>query len=328
MEAIVIDEGLGFVEDISQRLVVRVDKDMPCRGERRLRWNGDGARGAASCTQIRPGLNLMVTDVETDIPWSFDVLHQPIGLEFGFSRLNSVRVVDERGTEVGLGAGKFGVMQLKEPTRLRCEATATREQSARLVVDPEELCRLFELDQLPHRVGQVLAGDAPLTNLSQTMTTTMFNVVDELTRCQMSGPMRQLYFESKSLELLALALEALQAVGPERAESELDACTVEQLEHARAVLLDRICEPPSLRELARSCGMNERKLKEGFKRRFGTTVFGFVREQRMRRAHDMLSASSRSVTEVALLVGYANASKFAAAFRRQFGVPPSSVALC
>ncbi len=325
MEAIVIDEGLDFVEDISRRLVVQVAKDSPSRGENRLRWDGQCARGAASCAKVRPGLNLMLTDVESSMPWSFDVLHQPTGLEFCFAKSSGVQVFDEHGANVGLQAGKFGVMQVKEPTRMTCQADTSREQSVRVAFDADELCRLFELEDLPAEIADVLSQHTALAAHCQNMTTAMFNVVDELTRCGMTGPMRQLFLEGKSLELVALALEALNAVSPPM-EGELDSSTVERLEHARSLLLARICEPPSLRELARACGLNERKLKEGFKQRFGITVFGFVRQQRMLRAHDLLSGSGRSVTEVAQSVGYANASKFAAAFRRQFGVPPSVVA--
>jgi len=326
MDAIVIDDGLDFVEDISQRLVVQVEKDSPSRGELRLRWNGDGARGSASCATVRPGLNLMVTDVQTDMPWSFDVVHQPVGLELGFSRLKAVQVVDAAGMDLGGTAGQFALTHLREPMWLRCTSTPAREQSARLLVDLEALTTLFELDAVPVRIATLLAEDSAISCHSQAMTTAMFNAVDELTRCQMSGPMRQLYLESKSLELLTLSLEALDVVAPATSGPTLDAFTVEQLEHARSILLGSMSEPPSLRALARACGLNERKLKEGFKLRYGTTVFGFVREQRMLRAHDMLHGSGRSVTEVAQIVGYANPSKFAAAFRRQFGVAPSTVA--
>jgi AraC-like DNA-binding protein len=49
------------------------------------------------------------------------------------------------------------------------------------------------------------------------------------------------------------------------------------------------------------------------------------RQQRMEEAHRLLRAGRHNVTEVAARVGYENPSKFAAAFRKHFGVRPSSV---
>lgn len=326
MEAIVVDNGLDFVEDISGRLLVNVLKDQPSPGEQRLRWDGCGAQGQASCVEVRAGIKLMLTDVQGTQPWEFDMLHQPTGLELGFIRSCGVHIVDESGQALGFGSGTFGVFQIKEPTLLRCCSAGAREQGVRLMLEPEELIAMMGYDQLPAEVLQVLASPQPKLATSRRMTATMFDIVDELTGCQMSGGMRRLYLESKSLELIALAMDALSA-NEVPVQAEMDSSTVEQLEHARTLLLAEMSEPPSLKELARRCGTNERKLKEGFKARFGTTVFAFVRHQRMTRAHELLAARSRSVTEVAQLVGYANPSKFAAAFRREFGFPPSAVAL-
>ena len=78
-------------------------------------------------------------------------------------------------------------------------------------------------------------------------------------------------------------------------------------------------------ELARSAGLNEVKLKAGFKTLFGSSVYAYLRHHRMEEAQRMLRRRLYTVTEVAQRVGYANPSKFAGAFRKQFGVNPSDV---
>jgi AraC-like DNA-binding protein len=45
----------------------------------------------------------------------------------------------------------------------------------------------------------------------------------------------------------------------------------------------------------------------------------------MERARQLLLERNLNVSEVALRVGYQNPSKFAAAFRREFGISPSSL---
>ena len=72
-------------------------------------------------------------------------------------------------------------------------------------------------------------------------------------------------------------------------------------------------------------GFNETLLKGRFRALFGTSVFAYLRQIRMEEARRLLLERHLNVTEVAQRVGYANPSKFAAAFRRQFGKSPSAL---
>ncbi len=66
-------------------------------------------------------------------------------------------------------------------------------------------------------------------------------------------------------------------------------------------------------------------MKGGFRAHFGTSVFAYLRKARMELAQELLRKRHLNVTEVAFRVGYSNPSKFAAAFRREFGVSPSTI---
>lgn len=317
-------ERLGFLEQIgSQILACPPLKDAPLPTEERLTWNTPLVAGSASSVRVRQGLEMLLTNVTGKIPCGFELVHQPRGLEVGFNRRTSVRISDRHGTDLGAMQGSFCVSQVKEPTPFRCQVASDHgECTVVLELEPSGLADALGLDELPAPFASVLDSAGPYTFSKFPMTAQMFRTVDELAECRLLGPMRRLYFESKALELLVLAVEA---TGPELQSALEPRDSAERLEHARALLLEDFAHPPTLRSLARACGLNERKLKQGFKQRFGTTVFGFVRAQRMSQAHEMLSASRHSVTEVAQLVGYANPSKFAAAFRREFGIAPSTV---
>lgn len=76
-------------------------------------------------------------------------------------------------------------------------------------------------------------------------------------------------------------------------------------------------------ELAQTVGLNEFKLKNGFRQIFGTTVFKHLHNCRMEKARQLLEEGNYTVTQVAWTVGFANRGDFAAAFRRKFGVNPS-----
>lgn len=89
---------------------------------------------------------------------------------------------------------------------------------------------------------------------------------------------------------------------------------------ARERLLQDLSAPPTIAELAREIGLNQLKLKRGFKAMFGTSVYALFQQHRMERARRLLRR--HSVTETALMLGYSNLSHFSTAFRKHFGVLP------
>lgn len=94
-----------------------------------------------------------------------------------------------------------------------------------------------------------------------------------------------------------------------------------QLESARTLLLEDLSTPPTIAALARAVGMNQCKLKAGFKMLFGSSIYALFQEERMNRAKQLLAG--HNVTETAVMLGYSNISHFSAAYRKQFGHLPS-----
>ncbi len=138
-----------------------------------------------------------------------------------------------------------------------------------------------------------------------------------------------------SMDLIAqgLLLEVLGMVLLDQEESPPDAgcsricgglCHIEAAaRHLEGSLEGR----HSIRSVARAVGTNEFKVKQGFRRVYKTTVFGYLRKVRMDRARVLFEGGERNVASVAVAVGYSNPSHFARAFRRQFGVNPKSFVL-
>jgi AraC family transcriptional regulator, transcriptional activator of the genes for pyochelin and ferripyochelin receptors len=144
----------------------------------------------------------------------------------------------------------------------------------------------------------------------------------QLLNCPFDGALGRLYLEAKALELVALRFS--RPSGRE-ASGSLDPYEAERVREAAEVLAREMAQPPSLLELSRRVGLNDFKLKAGFKQVFGTTAFGYLHELRMERARHLLEAGEMNVGEVALEVGYTSPSRFAAAFKKRFGIRPSSL---
>ncbi|HVU55554.1 MAG TPA: AraC family transcriptional regulator, partial [Puia sp.] len=170
----------------------------------------------------------------------------------------------------------------------------------------------------------ILAG-VPST-LAEGLTTTpiMRQALNDILYCPLEGMLKKIYVESKVLELVALVVsQAKQAVAGDAMDMRKE--DIDKLHYAREIILQRMNEPCSLMQLARLTGLNDFKLKKGFRDVFGTTVFGYLLEERMNLAKRRLLEGHMPVAEIAIEVGYKNATHFTAAFKRHFGYLPSDL---
>ena len=155
--------------------------------------------------------------------------------------------------------------------------------------------------------------------LQGTTTPRMATTLRQIWDCPYQGLMRRLYLESKVLELIAWQLDTPKqppTVKP------LKGADLDCIDQAKEILKNNLTDPPSLMSLARQVGLNDYKLKVGFRQVFGTTVFGYLHQCRMEQARYLLATKDMTVTEVVRAVGYSNRGHFAAAFKRRYGVTP------
>lgn len=180
-----------------------------------------------------------------------------------------------------------------------------------------------QVQTCPQPLQQILQSSQPISEQFwqiYTVTASMRSAIHQLLHCPYEGLTRWLYWESRIIELIALGLEQ---VGQPRSCS-MSGLLVEDLDsiyYASDIMRQRYIDPPSLFELARLVGLNDRKLKEGFRQVFGTTVFGYLSQHRMEKACQLLQ-QQQSVAAVAAAVGYASPTAFSGSFRRQLGVSP------
>lgn len=99
---------------------------------------------------------------------------------------------------------------------------------------------------------------------------------------------------------------------------------IENLDKARRLLGDQMGQNLTVSDLAAAVGINESKLREGFRYRFNKSPHRLLLELRMRKAWQLLETGCQ-VAEAAYEVGYEHPSNFSAAFTRFFGCPPKSV---
>ena len=134
------------------------------------------------------------------------------------------------------------------------------------------------------------------------------------------GRMKRIFLESKIFELIIFYLHSKSV--PSLFLKEDD---VRKIMLAKQLVENNLQRPSSLIELSRQAGINDFKLKKGFKALTGHTVFGYLYKLRMEKAHYLLLQEKKAVNEVAFLVGYKNAQHFITAFKKQYEISPGSL---
>ena len=138
------------------------------------------------------------------------------------------------------------------------------------------------------------------------------------------GKLGEMAFRSHSEQLLLSVLESLSQ-DKQRMTPHISQQEKEILLYARRILLENPKNPPTIPQLARQCGINQDKLKKGFKVLFDKTVLQTLTEHRMERACEALKTGDMSVAEVADQAGYNNVSHFIATFKRCFNKTPGQM---
>jgi len=153
----------------------------------------------------------------------------------------------------------------------------------------------------------------------------MAELILSIRQCPFMGITRYIFTESKLLELFALQMEQVHAIQCDATEEYWSPADKEKLYAVKEFIAASYLEPLSLRGLSYRFGLNEYKLKKGYKFFFQTTVFGDIHRLRMQQARHLLTQRIMNVTEVAYHIGYNNLSSFSHAFKKVFGYSPGSL---
>ncbi|MEM8613065.1 MAG: AraC family transcriptional regulator [Cyanobacteria bacterium P01_H01_bin.105] len=196
-----------------------------------------------------------------------------------------------------------------------------------IAIDLDRLKSFGFLDTSTFPLLQQLKQGKTLERFHQSLdniTPNVQSILRQVMDCPYYGATKRMYLESKALELLALQFHQLaRSSSMAQQPSKLRSADMERLQLARDMLQQQFDQPPSLLELARQVGLNDYKLKQGFRQVFGTTVFGYVNTCRMEQAQQLLCDRELTIAIIAERVGYASPSRFSQAFKRQLGITPS-----
>ena len=131
------------------------------------------------------------------------------------------------------------------------------------------------------------------------------------------------------LELLALLHDAPRKqttrLSQTRVFAEVNAATRPRLEAVVQWVLEQFTEPLTLDEAVRRSAMSRATFCRQFVRHTGKTFVAFVTDARLACAHQWVTQTQRSITDIAFASGFSSLTRFNTAFRARFGRAPRAV---
>lgn len=279
------------------------------------------AEGCFQEIALREGLELSILDCRLCDRLEFAYSEREGHLQFHFHLSGEHR---DGSTKVGnLEYALYGAGLIPKETAICPDRYSVLEVS--ISMQPEVLVSFAgQNGELPPEFRHLVRpADQKYYTRVGTVLPIMQQILWQIVRCPYSGLAKRIYLEAKALEVVALVLEHEREVQQgRRVLHALQPDCVERICRAREIVLQHLDRPLSLVDLARRVGLNDCTLKRGFRRVFGKTVFGYLRDYRLEQARLLLLSGHASVAEVMQAVGFVDRGHFAAAFRKKFGVVP------
>jgi len=183
-----------------------------------------------------------------------------------------------------------------------------------------------ELDEIPEKMKSIFldtAAEKPFfyqTNYSMASSIHLQTVINN----DHIDLARSVYLEGITLELLSSQIKQFKnsvSTTPKK-KTVLNNEDIEKILKAKEILLENLQESPTIESLSKKVGVNQTKLKTGFKNIFDTPIKTWLRHKKLENAQLLLLKDQKSIKEISETVGYLNQSHFARQFKNRYGVLP------
>lgn len=209
----------------------------------------------------------------------------------------------------------------REPTRFQLSGmNARRSRSAGFVIKPHFFDRFGEAIKSDGLAVLREFGRADFRFETLPRSPALIDIAARSLDHPYDDQLGALFLEANTLSFV---LEVAQHLAQERRMiAAIGKRHYDRVMEARDILDANLVSPPKILELTKRVGVNLTTLQSNFKTVFGTTIFGYVRMQRLQMARVLLSEYHLTVAEAGYRVGFVSPSAFTAAYRRYFGRPP------
>jgi AraC family transcriptional activator of pyochelin receptor len=127
-----------------------------------------------------------------------------------------------------------------------------------------------------------------------------------------------MFLKARFTDILILALEHHER----HVFAGLDESDLEKIREAYSRIIHSLRAPHAINQIADELKIDPRKLEQGFKILYNTSVYSFLIDQRMKKAVAMLRDTTLPIGDIAVSVGYSELRTFSNTFKKKFGYTP------
>lgn len=212
---------------------------------------------------------------------------------------------------------------------------------------PETFQRIATQGDFSHRLSiniqrswleeSLLAHDDIHQSLTHALTQHLFsskwvmsNVMRQLVQHIINPPdtaptLQNLYLESKILELIFTVLCHHQTQSTQ--SQKLRSTTTQRISELKFWLQDNALNDLNIDQIAQQACVSVSTLQRQFRQIHGITVFEYLQHERIKQARDAIEHQGLSIEYAAQIAGFTQASNFATAFKRHYGISPKQLKL-
>lgn len=152
----------------------------------------------------------------------------------------------------------------------------------------------------------------------------MRHTIAAIRSSRQEGELKRLFTDARITELILYQLEQFSQFA-ETGKEDLIERDIPKLEEAREILEQQYMAPPTHKQLSKMVSLNEFKLRNGFKKYFGSTIYDYITRLRMESAKRMIIEERKNMYEVGIHVGFKHQASFTNAFKKYYGILPSEI---
>ncbi len=229
------------------------------------------------------------------------------------------------------------------PNPVKLQAAGARNAAMVTMLEPASFRRVVRRGESSRRISIGLArgwvddalGDAAASEAGRHLETALWTasprarmlVEQMLAPPPLLAPLVKLYQESRVIELVIEAMSMSMGVQVGRlaqagTQRRLPPAVQRRICELKDWLRANAAQPLRLEQIANQLHTTPSTLQRHFRLVHGMSVFDFLQQERLSQARQALERDGISVGQAAAMAGYANATSFATAFRRQFGLSP------
>ncbi|AJS59624.1 helix-turn-helix domain-containing protein [Paenibacillus sp. IHBB 10380] len=317
MEQIIRSDNIhGYFDGLSDYLAESATEQ---GGEQHLVLSPLLGKGSISRLKIRQGIEVVISDMILEEDWN-QYIYEDRVFEINYCFSGNADCY-YKGNHFSTSVQPGNVYSIEDSEIYLFKKSKQRYQCLEIRMSPEQLLSYFESADDYRSVENCLKSQMGRINPLED-SIILKRAVNEMVHSSYRGSLKKLHMESKIMEIVLLVLEKYTRENDSYTGFYMKKQDIEKLYAAKEIIVDRLENPLSLKELARASELNEFKLKKGFKELFGMTVFEHVRDQRLEKGVFLMQVEQLNVGEAAAAVGYSNPSNFSAAFFKKYGCNP------